>query len=215
VFSTVRFCRGGALLLGAGGRITQCAFYGNLARGEKDYGYGGAIYMTQDNTVTNCIFIANEAMMVNGPGFGGAIFAEAGGSIESSTFVGNRASGPFGVGGIHMDGGGSIRNSILAYTGGAACAGTPGPTWSCSALFGNSSDGICGTDAGGNFSADPQFCAADPVKSAVVELQSDSPCAAGNHPEGTSCGLVGAGAVACASVSITPATWSAVKRLYR
>jgi hypothetical protein len=76
-------------------------------------------------------------------------------------------------------------------------------------------DALCGTDAGGNFSADPEFCSEDPASSLNVWLQQDSPCAPGNHPAGASCGLIGARAAGCGTVLVEQRTWSQVKSLYR
>ncbi len=88
--------------------------------------------------------------------------------------------------------------------------------WTCSILFGTAEgDAICGTDGGGNFSADPEFCATDPVTSLSVFLQQDSPCAPGNHPQGAACGLIGAALVGCGTVGVERSTWSFVKQLFR
>jgi hypothetical protein len=86
---------------------------------------------------------------------------------------------------------------------------------SCCDIFGNQSDALCGTDGGGNFSFDPQFCAVDPVTTRLVTLQSDSPCAPGNHPDAFDCGLIGAGLVDCAAVAVELRTWTKIKSTYR
>jgi hypothetical protein len=109
---------------------------------------------------------------------------------------------------------GIVRSVILAHTTGQACFGEA--TWSCSDLFGNAGgDAICATDGGGNFSSDPQFCAVDPIGTQKASIQSDSPCAPGNHPQGESCGLIGARPVACGTISVEAKTWAQVKELYR
>jgi hypothetical protein len=83
-------------------------------------------------------------------------------------------------------------------------------------VFANSlGDAPCGTDGGGNFNADPQFCASDPVTSRNFTLQEDSPCLPGRHPTGASCGVIGAEDMGCGTVSIEQRTWSSIKRLYR
>jgi len=72
---------------------------------------------------------------------------------------------------------------------------------SCTNIFGNSGgDDLCGTDDGGNFSADPLFCAEADVEH---RLTSSSPCAPGNHPGGL-CddALIGALSAGC---NLTPA----------
>lgn len=67
----------------------------------------------------------------------------------------------------------------------------------------------------GNISADPQFCGANPELSGNFYLQSDSPCAPGNHPDGYSCGLIGALPVGCGATATQRSSWSGIKSLYR
>ena len=107
-----------------------------------------------------------------------------------------------------------MSSTIIAWSQGAACYGPS--TYGCTDLWGNSlGDALCGTDGGGNFSADPRFCGTDPAASLNVSLQRNSPCAPGQHPPGAeACGLVGARTVAC-EVAVAPRTWSDVKLLYR
>jgi hypothetical protein len=62
-------------------------------------------------------------------------------------------------------------------------------------------------------SVDPQFCGI--YDSDNYYLQSDSPCAPGNHPDSTSCGLIGAFGINCSTVGITEATWGIIKNLYQ
>jgi hypothetical protein len=168
-------------------------------------------------TLSRSVFVRNfaSARLPEGPGYGGAISA-GGGTIEKCTLLANSGGVAIGVGGIAATGAVSIRAVILAGTAsGAACSGAAA-SWSCSNLFGNAQgNGICGTDSGGNFSADPQLCAADPVSSLNVLIQSDSPCAPGNHPDGAACGLIGAGPVGCGAVAVQQRAWSDVKSLYR
>ncbi len=61
-----------------------------------------------------------------------------------------------------------------------------------------------------NFSADPMFCGAG-----NYYLQSDSPCAPGNHPDGIDCGLIGPLPVGCGPVSVEATTWGRVKAMYQ
>jgi hypothetical protein len=82
--------------------------------------------------------------------------------------------------------------SVICQHGGAA-------KLMCCDLFGNSGgDWVsCITDQygiKGNISANPLFCDADNDDFA---LQSTSPCAPGNHPDGYECGLIGALPVGC------------------
>jgi parallel beta-helix repeat protein len=69
------------------------------------------------------------------------------------------------------------------------------------------------TGADGNFSQDPEYCGID--GSGNYFLQSDSPCAPGNHPSNDDCGLIGARKVNCGMVSIKNGTWGNLKSLYR
>ncbi len=64
-----------------------------------------------------------------------------------------------------------------------------------------------------SFSLDPEFCG-EPG-SGNFYLQSDSPCAPGNHPNGENCGLIGPLPVGCGTVSVEHKTWGAVKAIYR
>jgi hypothetical protein len=149
----------------------------------------------------------------DGPGNGGAIayVQSPGGVLVNCTLVGN-SGGPGGLGGVWANGT-MIRSVILANTIGNTCFGTPGPTWSCTDLYGNETgDQICGIDGGDNFSEDPQFC--DPTfANGNVTIQDESSCAPGNHSP--QCDLIGAGAIACGSVAIQKRSWSDVKRLFR
>jgi len=90
---------------------------------------------------------------------------------------------------------------------------------SCNDVFGNSiADYVNGTDptgTGGNISVDPEFCAVDPAGSGNFLLQSDSPCAPGNHPDGASCSLIGARPVGCGGTSVKRASWGSIKSHYR
>lgn len=158
--------------------------------------------------VVNCVFIGNKAIGTGAsPGRGAAIRNNGGPlTIVSCTCVGNISEhlNPQGslvrVGGIYLPYGGSVQSTIVAFNDGAACGGNG--TYSCTDLYGNTlGDAISGTDLGGNFSADPLFCSSDPVGLRNVTIHDDSPCAPGHHPLGTDCGLIGAGSIACGTIS--------------
>jgi hypothetical protein len=166
--------------------------------------------------ISGCVFVGNIArhVMSSGPGFGGAIDVDQA-SIDSCTLIGNSGGTSGGVGGIRIDSG-TVRTTILVQTpAGAACAGS-GANWSCCNLYGNvMGDAICGIDAGGNFSADPLFCAVDPISTHNVLIQQSSPCAPGHHPPGAeSCALIGAGTVGC-TIAVARRSWSQIKGVYR
>ena len=156
--------------------IESCTFIGNAAIGFAQHGRGGAV-AAFSCTLTGCVFLGNQATD------GGAVYAQ-GTSIESCTILSSSGVIAEGIGGITMDGAGTVRAVILGRTTiGSACSGSA--TWICCDLYENAQgDAVCGTDGGGNFSADPQFCATDPVATRNFTLQEDSPCAPGRHPNG-------------------------------
>jgi hypothetical protein len=53
------------------------------------------------------------------------------------------------------------------------------------------------------------------VRSLNFTLQEDSPCAPGRHPDGVSCGTIGALQVGCGTVLVKARTWSQIKAMYR
>jgi hypothetical protein len=111
-----------------------------------------------------------------------------------------------------------IRRNIIAHSvGGVSCIGSSFPTFECNNIFdvGFRYGGVCPDQTGtnGNISADPQFCGV--IGSGNYALQSDSPCAPGNHPDGYECEEIGAFSVGCATVSTKTATWGAIKAMYR
>ncbi|MGD1048637.1 MAG: right-handed parallel beta-helix repeat-containing protein [Candidatus Krumholzibacteriaceae bacterium] len=114
----------------------------------------------------------------------------------------------------------TIRNNLIVGNKyGIDLSGGVAGDVSCNDVFGNSvANYLQGTDptgTNGNVSVDPQFCAVDPSGSGNFLLQSDSPCAPGHHPNGTSCGLIGAYPVGCGAVSVKPATWGTIKSIFR
>ena len=155
---------------------------------------GGAIWFVSGSspTITHCVFIGNSAVED-----GGGIYS-AGSSpiIENCTIV--ESSAGSGGAGIHMSNStGLISNTIIAASAqgpGLGCDSGTSFTVACTDIFGNAGgDVLCGTDGGGNFSADPRFCG--PPGSGNVSIGGYSPCA----PARNSCGvLIGALPVACA-----------------
>ena len=196
VWSNDRHAVGGGASL-FGGSVTRCIFIGNGVSGSSDFGEmdrGGAIACEANTRISDCIFVGNNATL--------------GDAIAGAQVVITRCTL---LGGIYVEVAGSVSYTIVAR---AACSGPI--VFSCTNLYGNTEgDILCGADAGGNFSADPQFCAVDPATSMNFTLQADSPCAPGNHPDGLSCGPIGAAPVGCGTVSVTPTTWSRLKSLYR
>ena len=148
--------------------LDYCTITGNTATGTGSDGGGILLFFATATTITNCTIAGNS---------GGAPGAGLGGGI--SCFA---VASPV------------IEKSILAFNSpgrGIYCTdGTSVPVFSCTDLYGNEGgDAICGTDAGNNFSQDPQFC---DMPTNDFELASASPCLPGNHPTGAPCGQIGA-----------------------
>jgi hypothetical protein len=111
-----------------------------------------------------------------------------------------------------------IRNNILSrLSAGINCVLGASPTIECNNIF--STDypyrNECSDQTGinGNISVDPEFCGI--WDSMDYRLQSDSPCAPGNHPDGYDCGQIGAKGVGCSTTPAKKKSWGAVKALYR
>jgi hypothetical protein len=111
----------------------------------------------------------------------------------------------------------TIHHNIISYNG----IGVSGfeycvSNFLCNDIFGNKNDfGAPPVGTNGNISADPQFCGVDPAQSGNFFLQSDSPCAPGNHPDGYACGQIGVRPVGCEDVSVQRSSWGAIKAIYR
>jgi len=210
---------GGITASGLFSRITRCMLVNNEASVVvHGVGRGGGVDARGvDCRITDCVFLANKVTGRGESGGGGAVRVDSGSfTMVRCTLVGNiESGGSFATGGVVFDTpGGQVESSIVAFNEGYGCFG-PG-VFSCSDVFGNSSgDTICGTDLGGNFGLDPEFCAQDPAVSRSVILQGDSPCLPGQHPQGVVCDLIGAGVVGCGSVAVEQRSWGEVKGRYR
>ena len=202
---------GGAVDAGSG-TVRDCLFLRNIATCLRDPGRGGAL-TGAEITVTGCVFVGNIARRTTplGPGWGGAIFVRFPSTIEHCTLVANSGATPDGTGGIHCEETAAVRAVVIVQTTpGRACSGDI--TWSCCDLWGNAlGNALCGIDGGGNFSADPEFCA-DPLTAGEIAVRTTSPCLnRGPAP----CNQAGAGAAGCTASAVESRTWSSVKRLYR
>jgi hypothetical protein len=198
---------GGGLYEFGLGSVSNCTFAGNVARGVLNQGFGGGLYTFASASIEGCVFFGNAAESGGSVGLGGGVYGRRATTLTRCTLLANSS-------GVHFDGLATIEASIIAWNTNAGCTGSA--TWRCSNLYGNGDDNLpCGTDGGGNFSADPEFCAVDPAATRNVFLQSDSACAPGNHPQGTACGQIGAAPVGCDAVTSESTTWGHVKSLYR
>jgi hypothetical protein len=111
----------------------------------------------------------------------------------------------------------AARNIVELCNVGINCYFPSNPIIACNDVF-NCQDPYAGhcpdkTGIDGNFSQDPEYCGVD--GSGNYFLQSDSPCAPGNHPDGHDCGLIGAHEVKCGEVDAQSKTWGNVKMLYK
>jgi hypothetical protein len=115
----------------------------------------------------------------------------------------------------------SIHNNIIVNCGFGIYSIALSVTLGCNDVWGNESRDYYITGLpdpvgwNGNISLDPQFCGAKPDSSGNFYLQSDSPCAPGNHPDGFECGLIGREPVACGATAVERATWGGLKSIYR
>jgi hypothetical protein len=217
---------GAVLIIGSGWldvTIDSCAFYGNQAGG------GGAIhfpYHEVEADIENCTFIENYALFE-----GGGILVENINSavVQNCTFYANHAPTGSAIYTWTSEFGRSltqVRNCIIAYgTGGEGYYQTDWvpDDWSlrCTDIHGNEGGDYTGGLAGrlgedGNFSACPGFCNME-VEPYDLTLCSGSPCLSGNHPDGYSCGLVGAlgEGCTCDPTGSRPAVWGSIKALFR
>lgn len=182
-------------------------------------------------TVRNCVFVHNESptidVMYSTPNiyncvfygnYGGAtIVSVYGGSdplISNCTFI-NNSNGIV----VGIEGAARIKNCIIAYCQGWSLWSADEMSWysiSCSNLYANGSANIDNATVVANpscFIVDPQFCGIP--GSHNYYLQSDSPCAPGNHPGGYECGLIGALPVLCGTTPTEKKSWGGIKSLYR
>ena len=171
-------------------------------------GQGGGVFISGSSPVLRHLLIVdNTASGVLAKGGGVYIAFEPSPSLENCTIVGN-ACGTLGAGGgvaVEWFAIPSIDKCIISGSTvgeGMYCnpvpPGIPNPLVTCTNIFGNAGgDGLCGTDGGGNFSADPQFCGNAGYE---YNLATSSPCAPGNHPDGLCEGaLIGAMTAGCGS----------------
>lgn len=188
---------------GANATIVGCSIRDNQ---------GGGIYAFHTSGITLSVM---TSLVVDNAGDGVAMSGDGVMLVvNGSTLSGNTGHG-ISIGGIATA---TITNSILSYStsgSGILCSIlSGGATVSCCDVWGNAGgDGICTTDAGGNFSLDPLFC---DRAAGDYTLADGSPCLPGNHPQGENCGLIGALGQGCSGPTATEdATWGAIKGMFR
>jgi hypothetical protein len=186
---------------------------------------GGGIYGYMHEAravVRNSIFQGNSA----GTSGGAVCMDYMGSTFDGCTFFGNSAP----EGSAFADYVGSwteIFRSIIAYNHGGS--GLYSDQWSdywppalsCLDIYGNEGGDWVGSIAGflgqnGNFSAPPGFCYWETAPY-DLRLCSGSLCLPGNHPDGADCGLIGAfgQGCECGPTGTEPATWGAIKAMYK
>ncbi len=186
---------GGVAFLDAStGLMEDCLIKGNNAAFTYSQGAGIATSISSP-VLRRLVIVDNTASGFYAEGGGLDLSFAPAPTIESCTIVGNSTSSNGFGGGISIQWGAdpTIDKCIISgsTTGqGVYCSGST-PVISCSNIYGNSGgDDICGTDGGGNFSADPLFCGNEGYE---FNLTIGSPCAPGNHPGGICAGeLIGA-----------------------
>ena len=168
---------------------------------------GGAIFAT---FMSGNIKIRNNLICANG---GGIVLTDASGNAEISY---NTISHNTGVALSTDDPSGAlIHHNIISYNG-VGIDGFGPMQFQCNDIFGNDEERMTlPTGTNGNIAVDPQFCGSDPKVSGNYFLQSDSPCAPGNHPDAYACGLIGRYPVGCGEVSVEKSSWGTIKALYK
>ena len=121
--------------------------------------------------------------------------------------------------GIYLDPIGSyeISNNIITRNKYGVITRASIITFTCNNVFNNKTNYYMPyvpdpTGTNGNMSFFVQFCATNPDVSGNFYLQSDSPCAPGNHPSGYECGLIGRFPVNCGTTDARMESWGRIKK---
>jgi len=199
---------GGAVLLNSPGEtvLRDCEFTANRAEANDiGYGHGAGLYAANFRfTLERCLFASNVCTgpLTRGGGVGvnGSELPAHPMVVRHCTFVDNSAALGGGVN-SHEYADLTLESCLVAFSrsGGAFARNPLGALRvGCTDAYGNTGgNGLpSGTvDDGGNFQLDPLFCARGAAPD--YHLQSTSPCAPGNHPQGAACGTIGALGVGC------------------
>jgi hypothetical protein len=193
---------------------------------------GGYVVFTENVVCDNTawagagILCQSRATLTNNVIYGNCAQTRGGGILcdgPQAKILGNTVcenSAPQGAGiAFERDGDyAQVERTIIAFNTqgpGVECFDGTTPGWFfCCDIFGNEGgNAICPCEQRDNFSLDPQFCGI--LGTGNYQLQSDSPCAPGNHPAGANCELIGARPVLCGEVKAERKTWGNVKSLYK
>ena len=175
---------------------------------------GAGILCGSKATFTNNLIYGNCAQERGG----GILCDEPQAKILGNTVCENEAPQGAGIA-FERDGDyADVERTIVAFNRqgpGVECFdGIMPPMVFCCDIYGNEGgNAICAGEQEHNFSLDPQFCGI--LGTGNYQLQSDSPCAPGNHPTGVDCGLIGALPVICGAVEVQTKTWGSIKSLYK
>jgi len=181
---------------------------------------GGGIHLYEDCicSITDCVIAFNTA----GTAAGILLDDASSPMISGCTIYGNAETKHGGAITLRRFCHPWITRSIVVFNEGARAVYCEDPPYwvdvDCSDFYGNEGGdwiGCVEQDAGvdGNLSTPPLFC--DP-EGYEFTLRSDSPCLPGQHPDGASCGLIGAYDVGCAApTSVERKSWGGIKRLFR
>ncbi len=156
----------------------QPTVQGNTISGNYAGNHGGGIYT--DNAVAvleDCLITGNSVGLL-----GAGVYARLGSpTLRNVTLAQNTGTGAIIVFGSSL----TVERTIIAFNSGDAmlCFSGGAATVSCSDLYGNLSNTICGVNAGQNFSLDPLFCNAP---GGDYHISAGSPATTGNSP----CGLL-------------------------
>ncbi len=194
---------GVAFMSGSAGTFSNSVIAGNTA--SYTYGLGGGIHTDGSNPTLEFLQIFdNDASGFWADGGGINVNYSPAPIIRNCSIVDNRV-GDNGLGGgiaFQWTGNATVENCIIAQNEqrGLYCLDSV-PSVSCSDVWDNGDDTFCGTDGGGNFSLDPEFCVPFGFRDvAALAISPTSPCMPGNHPDGAeACGgaLIGADGNGC------------------
>jgi len=175
--------------------LIDCVISGNTAEDK-----AGGFYCRDGSPATfeDCLFANNSADAWAG---GLLCYNNSNPTLTRCTFYGNSCPDAGGISSTdnsHI----TIENTIVSFSTmgyGVTCDGTSGVTLTCCDVYGNAGGDWVACIAAqegvnGNFGQDPRLCDPDNGDFGLAE---DSPCAAGNHPAGDNCGLIGAREVGC------------------
>jgi parallel beta-helix repeat protein len=182
---------------------------GNLISNNGAVNEGGGIWCDAMNVV-----IADNIIYHNQANGGGGLWVGRGpAEISDNTMCENNANG---TGGLYISGSAfncTVSRTIVAFsTSGDGILSGDGATFTCCLVYGNAgtNDLSFGVDGGNNLFVDPQFCGV--MGSAILTLQSDSPCIPANNQCNQWIGALGTG---CGISETDQSTWGGLKNLYK